>query len=239
MSRSHVSRFPTIWRTGISKRSKSFSGAPVSSLLVVAVNLFVDVWEQVERLHADVRALQAALRQNRKFSMPFVWTLPRTYSMAWSTTWCSNSVKPPYDLRASAHHDGFILAARPSDLASLLIGVHIAPLAAHKVSSINAASCQSAADAMVEEPSSLLAHADHAMDFVRTDAVADVNNMPHSHEPHIQADWRILEYGSGLDGELTACMPRAALPAVVPRHERNALAAATWALDTVRPAPGE
>jgi hypothetical protein len=40
--------------------------------------LFIAICLQVKRLHAYIRALQCSLEKLQKFSMPFVWTAPRT-----------------------------------------------------------------------------------------------------------------------------------------------------------------
>jgi len=101
---------------------------------------------------------------------------------------------------------------------------------------VDGAHRESVPDAVIHEPGRLLAHADHAVDFIRTDTVLVVHDLPHRGKPLVQAQRRVLEDGTGLDGELTACVACATLPAVVLRHKRDVLATAARALDTVRPA---
>jgi len=60
---------------------------------VIPEGLFVKIAEQMERFHADVRAVKLALYQTpevrlQKSSIVLVWTFPRAYSTAWSTTAC-------------------------------------------------------------------------------------------------------------------------------------------------------
>lgn len=49
------------------------------------------------------------------------------------------------------------------------------------------------------EPCGLLGHAKSAVNLIGTDAILAIGNHPHSHEPLIQTDRRILEDGPGLD----------------------------------------
>ena len=57
--------------------------SPVGAVAVVeAVRLLVEIAEQMERLNGNVGARIARLSKVQKFSIPFVWTLPRTYSSA-------------------------------------------------------------------------------------------------------------------------------------------------------------
>lgn len=76
---------------------KAFKAADLFAVLifavVVPVHLLVQVPKQVEGLDADVGSLQARLTKLQKFSIPLVWTLPRTYSIAWLMTLCSKSVR--------------------------------------------------------------------------------------------------------------------------------------------------
>jgi hypothetical protein len=90
-------------------------------------------------------------------------------------------------------------------------------------------------NAVVHEPGGFLAHADHAGYFVGTDAVAVVHHLPHGHKPFVDSERGILKYSSAFNGELTACVPRSALPAVVFFEELNAIAAASRASNAIRP----
>ncbi len=68
--------------------STDFGNHHIESFCVVGLpviesaNLFVDVPEQVKRLHADISSVQSTLEQLQKFSIPLVWTFPFTYSTA-------------------------------------------------------------------------------------------------------------------------------------------------------------
>src|ERR1039458_2886078 len=92
-------------------------------------------------------------------------------------------------------------------------------------------------DSVIHEPRRFLCNADGPMNFVGGCAVFAVYNLPHSHEPFVQAKWGILEDGPGLCGKLASIVARAALPAVVLLQERDILGAATRAFNAVRPAP--
>lgn len=90
-------------------------------------------------------------------------------------------------------------------------------------------------DAMVHEPSGLLRNTDSAMDFIGTHTVFAVHNLPHRHQPLIQAQRRVFEYGPGLCSELAVLMAGAALPAVIFLQKRYVLGAATRAFNAIRP----
>src|SRR6202011_5373765 len=95
---------------------------------------------------------------------------------------------------------------------------------------------QGKANPVIKKPSRLLPDADGAVDFVRTDAVLAVHNLPHSREPFVKTERRILHDGSGLQGEPRSVMLRAAVPAVVLLQKQNVLAAALRTDDAIRPA---
>src|ERR1017187_6629825 len=56
--------------------------------VVVPETLFIQVPEQMERLHADVSPVSPRFKRLQKFSIVLVWTFPFTYSTAWSITAC-------------------------------------------------------------------------------------------------------------------------------------------------------
>ena len=78
--------------------------------------------------------------------------------------------------------------------------------------------------------------ADGAVNFVGTDAVLAVHNLPHGHQPLVQTDRGIFHDGSGLQRELGGVVLLAAVPAVVLLQEQDVLAAAARAGDAIRPA---
>src|SRR5579862_3390821 len=91
---------------------------------------------------------------------------------------------------------------------------------------------------MIHEPRGFLRDADGPVNFIGTDPVFAVDDFPHGDKPLVQAQWRILEDGAGLSGELPGRMGNAALPAIVLLQEHNALALAARTDNAVRPAPG-
>src|SRR5205807_5671602 len=90
--------------------------------------------------------------------------------------------------------------------------------------------------AVIHEPSGFLSDADSAGYFVGTNSVLAVDHLPHCGQPLVQTKRAILEDGSGLCGELTGIVARAALPAVVLLKERDVLGTAARAFDAVWPA---
>jgi len=71
------------------------------------------------------------------------------------------------------------------------------------------------ADAVIDEPCGFLSDADSAVNFVGTDAVLAVHNLPHRHQPIVQADRRLFENSASLQRELATVVLCAALEAVV------------------------
>jgi hypothetical protein len=63
---------------------------------------------------------------------------------------------------------------------------------------------------MQHEPSGLLRYSNGSVNLPRANAILAANQKPESREPLLQRDWRILEDGINLDGELAAT--GAALP---------------------------
>src|ERR1022692_289468 len=98
-------------------------------------------------------------------------------------------------------HDGcFVLATRARNLFGPLVLVHIPGLPADEsfvrfhlprelVTECNA---QSEPNAVIEEPCRLLGNADGPVNFVRTDTVFAVHNLPHGREPLVQTDGGIF-----------------------------------------------
>jgi hypothetical protein len=91
------------------------------------------------------------------------------------------------------------------------------------------------ANSMVHEPRRLLSDADSAVDLVARNTVLAVNNLPHCHEPLIQAERRIFKDRAGLGSELAKFMLLATLPTVVLLLENYAVTSATRASYTSRP----
>lgn len=142
-------------------------------------------------------------------------------------------------------HHGLVLAARVSDAFAGLRGVHVAGLAANEVFiDFNLASemlpgwwnTESETNAMVQEPSCFLSHANGAVDFIAAYAILAIYNLPHRHKPFVQADWGIFHHSSHFDGELRLVMITTALPPTLICKEDDAQATTSGASDTVRPA---
>jgi len=101
---------------------------------------------------------------------------------------------------------------------------------------VEGASLHGEPDAMEHEPRGLLSHADAACDLVGTDAVLGVADQPHGGKPLVEADRRILEDGSDLDGELLTRVLRATSPDPASLDERHGLTAACRASHAIGPA---
>jgi hypothetical protein len=132
------------------------------------------------------------------------------------------------------HDGGFILAARAGDFLCAFFGMHIAGLAADKSfvrlnlsrELISRGHAESETNAMVKEPCRLLGNADGAMNFVGTDSVLAVHNLPHRHQPLAQVDWGIFHHSSDLHAELRTVVLAVALPAALCGEENNLRGAA-------------
>ncbi len=98
---------------------------------------------------------------------------------------------------------------------------------------INAAVVHGVADTLKHEPSGFLGQVKCACDFIARNAVLAVAQHPHSSEPLVESNGRILKYGSDFDRELLTA--REASPHQAGLEKRQALAFATWAFWTVRP----
>lgn len=141
-------------------------------------------------------------------------------------------------------HDFFPYWATTLNYSSALAGVHVASFAADEgLIRLDRASelvgCRHAeryANSMIHEPCGFLRDADGPVDFVRTHAVLAVHNLPHRHEPLVQAQGGIFEDRPGFRGKLPEGVIDAALPAVVLVLEQNLDATAPWAGDAVWPA---
>src|ERR1700722_18818321 len=73
------------------------------------------------------------------------------------------------------------------------------------------------------------------MNFIAADTVLSVGFKPDSHGPLVQAKWRIFHDRAGLNGELAAIVPVAALVAAVFLGVRNIPGTATRAYRPVGP----
>jgi hypothetical protein len=144
-----------------------------------------------------------------------------------------------------AHDSSLVFAAGPGNNARAFRSVHVTRLTAdesfvrfdlarHLLAGLL---LMRQPNPVEHEPCGLLADSQAAMNLPRRDTVLGVGNEPHCRQPLIQADGRILEDGSDLDGKLTARMMGSALPAEMLGEETHAGAAAGRALqDAIRPA---
>ena len=146
-----------------------------------------------------------------------------------------------------AHDNCFVLAASPSDSAGVFVRVHVARFAADE-SLINfdvagelarVLILKREADTLKHEPRGLLSDLEAAMNLPRANAVLGVREEPHSAEPLVEADRRVLKDRSNLDAELCARMPSLALPHAARWHKANFVRAAVRAYNAVRPAAGD
>ncbi len=88
---------------------------------------------------------------------------------------------------------------------------------------------------MHREPCGFLSDADSAGHFVGTDSVLAVPNHPNSSKPFVEADWRILENGSNLSGELPLAVDALALPLALIGQESRIAAATGGANNAIGP----
>ena len=91
------------------------------------------------------------------------------------------------------------------------------------------------ANAMKQEPCSLLGYIQSAVQFPGRNAVAITGNEPHGREPLVQANRRVFHHRSSLQSELPPGVSVRALPAVVFWLESDFLGATSGASDAVRP----
>src|SRR5260370_345471 len=99
------------------------------------------------------------------------------------------------------------------------------------------AHAQRETDSVVHKPCRFLSDADGLMDFIGTNPVLAIHNLPHRGQPLVQTERRVLKDRTGFQSELRRVMFLAAMPAVVFLQEQNVIASATRTGDTVRPAP--
>ena len=145
----------------------------------------------------------------------------------------------------NAHDRNFIFPASAGDFLGANVSMHVARLATDvgfvrfdlAGQFIDTPHRQGVPNAVIHEPRGLLGNSDGAVNLVGTDSIFAVHNLPHGHEPFVQAERRVFKDGPGLCGELAVFVARAALPAIVLLKERNALGAATRAFNAIRPAP--
>ena len=142
-------------------------------------------------------------------------------------------------------HDGaLVLAACAGDLGGALVGVHEARFSTDErfigldlaSELVEGAALHGEPDAVQHEPCGLLGDMDPARDLIGTDPVLRVADQPHSREPLVEADRRILEDGPDLDGELLARVLPAARPHAASLDEGYGLTTAGRAGHPVRPA---
>jgi hypothetical protein len=127
---------------------------------------------------------------------------------------------------------------------SLLPLVHVPKLAADKglirfdgaAKIVDRAVLHRETKTVQHEPRGLLSHAERPRDLVAAHAVLAIRDHPHSGEPLVQADGRVLKDGPDLDGELLTLVVLAASPHAPGRDERRTVAPAGWAAHVaVRP----
>jgi len=114
-----------------------------------------------------------------------------------------------------------------------LIHFHFAPRAAHWN---GRARLHGETDSVQHEPCALLSNSKSAANFVRANTILAVGNQPDCDEPLVERERGIFEDSSNLHAELLASMLVLALPETASGDEANVSSAASWALDTVRPA---
>jgi len=68
---------------------------------------------------------------------------------------------------------------------------------------------------VIHKPRGLLRYSDGAVNFLGTDSVLAVHNLPHCAQPLVQSKRRIFKDRSGLYSKLAFAVVAAALPAVV------------------------
>src|SRR5262249_43587892 len=137
-------------------------------------------------------------------------------------------------------HNRLSKRSTSANLPRLLIGVHVTRFATDEGfirfdrarHLVDRASVHGVANALSHKPSGSLSNFQAASDFVRTDPILTIGQQPHRAEPLIQADGRILENRSNLDGELLLAVE--AFPQKARLEKRKALGFATRACRTLR-----
>lgn len=143
-----------------------------------------------------------------------------------------------------SHDGGLIFAARTGDLRSASAGVHIASFPADECfvcldlagQLVDSSDAQGVPDTVIHSPSGLLRNADSAVEFVGRYAILAGHNLPHSHQPFVDTEGRILKDGSSLRGELAGIVARAPLASAILLQESNVFAATARAFSAIRPA---
>ena len=138
----------------------------------------------------------------------------------------------------NAHHGSLVLAASASNAPCPYMAVHVARLAADESLVCLDLARQFIADLFLmgetnpvkHKPCGFLADSQAPVNLPGRDAVLGVGDEPHSGKPLIEADGRILENGSDLDGKLTARMMGSALPSEMLCEKTDTGAAASRAL---------
>jgi hypothetical protein len=127
------------------------------------------------------------------------------------------------DLSTALNHPHrylFVCAASPGDLLRTLVLMHIASLAAYEcLVYFNFATKFPASDilhhesaSVQHEPCGLLSNPDGSVNFIGTNPVLAVDNLPHDRKPLLKSYRRVLEDSPGLKRELNAVMLLIALP---------------------------
>lgn len=142
-----------------------------------------------------------------------------------------------------AEHDLFaVLPTTRLNLPGLVLGVHIAGLAANEGfidldipgQLVKRAGLHCKPDSVEHEPCGLLADLQVLGDLVAADAVLAIRDQPHGAQPFVQADSGVLEDGPDLDRELLFAVQ--AFPDQARFEEREPLGRTLRANRPVRPA---
>jgi hypothetical protein len=143
------------------------------------------------------------------------------------------------------HDGGLILGPSSSDPTLAFTNAHVARFPADESfvsfalagEFIDWTHAQSEPDTVIHEPCCFLGHADSPMNFIGTDAILAVHNLPHGGKPLIDPNRRVLHDGAGFRCELTEAVTSSTLPTIVFRLENDTLASTTRAGDAFGPAP--
>src|SRR5713226_8182314 len=91
---------------------------------------------------------------------------------------------------------------------------------------------------MIEKPCGLLSDPNGPAYFIGANAIFAIHDLPHGHQPLVQADGGVFHYGADLDTELLLFVVLAALPPTLIRQKDHFLGAASRACDAIGPALG-
>jgi hypothetical protein len=141
-----------------------------------------------------------------------------------------------------SHYDSLPRSASAGDL-GLFVFVHVAGKATYKsfvgfnlpATQFTAIFMHCEPDAVEYEPCSFLSDADGTVNLPRANAILAIGDKPHSGQPLVQAERRILKDSASLDGELPHGVAFITLPAIVLFLKSHVVATAAWANNTIAP----